>query len=247
MEYHYVPLDKTQKQIRLLHLLPAARFEDEIRCTFILASLDNGCILFPPKNKNGYLLITLKYSVKFEALSYVWGDAFEDLQNIYLEYRSKPITKDLFPALKHPHFPTHEQIVWASKHIQKSNRRRVSKSITKNLYAALKHLRLPDRERILWVDALCIDQTESTERTHQVRLMASIYGQASTVLIWLGEAFKGSDLAIEIVERWARNEDLHFDQVCKPTIDNNSLGFDIHQLVNCIIQLFDVPWFKRLW
>lgn len=37
-----------------------------------------------------------------------------------------------------------------------------------------------------WIDALCIDQTSKKERGQQVRLMGSIYGAATQVIVWLG-------------------------------------------------------------
>jgi hypothetical protein len=38
----------------------------------------------------------------------------------------------------------------------------------------------------LWIDALCIDQSVTTERNHQVSVMGSIYSSASLVISWLG-------------------------------------------------------------
>ncbi|RYP88467.1 hypothetical protein DL770_004631 [Monosporascus sp. CRB-9-2] len=56
-----------------------------------------------------------------------------------------------------------------------------------NLYEALEYLRLPDRDRVLWADALCINQDDIKERTHQVRQMGSVYSAADRVVIWLGK------------------------------------------------------------
>jgi hypothetical protein len=39
----------------------------------------------------------------------------------------------------------------------------------------------------MWIDALCIDQTNVTERNHQVNLMSNIYQRAEQVQIWLGK------------------------------------------------------------
>jgi hypothetical protein len=39
---------------------------------------------------------------------------------------------------------------------------------------------------LFWIDQLCINQTDTDERNKQVRLMARIYSEACTVLIWLG-------------------------------------------------------------
>ncbi|TVY34191.1 Heterokaryon incompatibility protein 6,OR allele [Lachnellula subtilissima] len=38
----------------------------------------------------------------------------------------------------------------------------------------------------IWIDALCVNQSDITERNHQVRLMAQIYRNAKEVLVWLG-------------------------------------------------------------
>lgn len=40
----------------------------------------------------------------------------------------------------------------------------------------------------LWIDALCIDQENLAERTHQVQQMGSIYSRASRVISWLGSS-----------------------------------------------------------
>jgi hypothetical protein len=53
-----------------------------------------------------------------------------------------------------------------------------------------------DPHEWLWIDAICINQTNPSERTHQVRLMADIYGKASRVIVWLGAAYEDSDAAM---------------------------------------------------
>lgn len=58
--------------------------------------------------------------------------------------------------------------------------------ITVNLGVALSHLRLTDKSRTLWVDALCINQADLNERSHQVTLMKEIYEHCSEDLLWLG-------------------------------------------------------------
>lgn len=42
----------------------------------------------------------------------------------------------------------------------------------------------------LWIDALCIDQNNTSERNHQVRQMGRIYSNAETVLAWLGADYE---------------------------------------------------------
>src|SRR6266536_1633585 len=69
-----------------------------------------------------------------------------------------------------------------------------------NLWQALKHLRSPEVERMLWVDAICIDQSNKCERTHQVSQMRAIYSHAVTVLIWLGPETESSGIAMEWIK-----------------------------------------------
>ncbi|KAL9014471.1 MAG: hypothetical protein Q9180_008946, partial [Flavoplaca navasiana] len=59
--------------------------------------------------------------------------------------------------------------------------------VTENLASALISLRYGVRSRLLWVDAVCIHQSDSTEKAQQVALMARIYRKAFRVLAWLGK------------------------------------------------------------
>ncbi|KAK8022102.1 heterokaryon incompatibility protein-domain-containing protein [Apiospora rasikravindrae] len=59
--------------------------------------------------------------------------------------------------------------------------------VTVNLESALRHLRHQSEPLIIWIDAICINQLDLTERSEQVRLMRSIYQQASGVIVWLGD------------------------------------------------------------
>lgn len=38
----------------------------------------------------------------------------------------------------------------------------------------------------LWVDAICISQQDTAERSQQVQLMRRIYGSSDAVIAWLG-------------------------------------------------------------
>lgn len=67
------------------------------------------------------------------------------------------------------------------------------RDVTVNLFAALRRLRHATEQKHLWVDALCIDQENHDEKTHQVGLMGRIYSQAREVFLWLGDLVEDDD------------------------------------------------------
>jgi hypothetical protein len=72
--------------------------------------------------------------------------------------------------------------------------------VTENLSLALHGLRYKDRERVLWIDAICINQANFSERSEQVSRMHSIFTQASTVVVWMGQAWDTTDIALGFFE-----------------------------------------------
>jgi hypothetical protein len=58
--------------------------------------------------------------------------------------------------------------------------------VRRNLRDFLCEARRQRLSAALWIDAICINQQDTLERTHQVKLMGQIYRGASQVLIWLG-------------------------------------------------------------
>jgi hypothetical protein len=60
--------------------------------------------------------------------------------------------------------------------------------VRKNLYHFLQEACLKPRicSKALWIDALCIDQGNNGERTHQVQQMGQIFSSAERVISWLG-------------------------------------------------------------
>lgn len=60
-------------------------------------------------------------------------------------------------------------------------------SVTANLFHALCRFRDVSETRTWWIDAVCINQSSTTERTQQVRMMMEIYTKAKKTVMWLGE------------------------------------------------------------
>jgi hypothetical protein len=76
--------------------------------------------------------------------------------------------------------------------------------VTKNCYEALIKLRHLARKRILWIDAICIDQEDEKDKSHQVAMMADIYSKADRVIVWLGESTPESDYALDWCQHVSR-------------------------------------------
>ncbi|KAF2686435.1 HET-domain-containing protein [Lentithecium fluviatile CBS 122367] len=60
------------------------------------------------------------------------------------------------------------------------------KYVRRNLYTFLQTAQQRFTEQPLWVDALCINQDDDVEKSHQVQRMGHIYRFAESVIIWLG-------------------------------------------------------------
>lgn len=72
--------------------------------------------------------------------------------------------------------------------------------ITMNLQVVLEHLCAgSDKPVTLWVDALCINQADVEEKSHQITLMKDVYSGAEATCIWLGPAADDSDLAMATI------------------------------------------------
>lgn len=128
-------------------------------------------------------------------------------------------------------------------------------SVPRNAAEALRWLRPADSSiRILWIDSICIDQSNLDERGLQVAMMADIYSNAISNLIWLGEddgtviaALANVDtLTTDIMDQTDRlatfplgpgpNHHLH-----------QSSGINVNFDAQPIIRLLARPWFSRLW
>jgi Heterokaryon incompatibility protein (HET) len=57
----------------------------------------------------------------------------------------------------------------------------------KSPFLVLRRLWKRKDARIIWIDALCINQADLVEKSHQVNFMGKIYEHTTQVLIWIGD------------------------------------------------------------
>ncbi|KAM0322533.1 hypothetical protein ACHAQA_009380 [Verticillium albo-atrum] len=94
-------------------------------------------------------------------------------------------------------------------------------NITVNLHDALRHFHHTRNKKemepidYLWVDALCINQNDNIEKSHQVALMADIYAKCEAVIMWLGSEDSDSTTAIELASDWYQA--IHEDDLISET------------------------------
>ncbi|KAI0198823.1 hypothetical protein F4808DRAFT_434578 [Astrocystis sublimbata] len=110
-----------------------------------------------------------------------------------------------------------------------------------NLWSCLYHLGLSaltsrTSSRYLWVDAVCIDQTNTSEKNAQVRVMDEIYRNASYVSIWLGSAPR-----VEAPDVWLPQ---HRVYVPARRFIRRTSNF---QWMDHIEALIDHPYWSRYW
>lgn len=68
-------------------------------------------------------------------------------------------------------------------------------TIRHNLWLFLTRLRASSHSaQQIYVDAICINQKDGEEKSHQVALMSEIYMRAKKVLVWLGEHDRSSEM-----------------------------------------------------
>jgi hypothetical protein len=80
--------------------------------------------------------------------------------------------------------------------------------VRQNLHAFLESARKKPHlnSKWLWIDALCIDQSNNSERSHQVQQMGRIFGHAVRVISWLGDDepiaryFRGSMPSLKLAQ-----------------------------------------------
>lgn len=179
--------------------------------------------------------LTQNHVPQFEALSYAWGSV-ESPVKIFID-RRRSSKRLLRRANVRPGATPADLRTLA---------------VTQNLATALRYLRYRDRKRVLWVDAICVNQKNLLERSHQVARMADIFSLASRVIVWLGPESDDSALALKSLRDVGSGVKVDWDkwqyQAAKASGDLDTLTSHFDNATwTSIFSLLSRPWFSRLW
>lgn len=177
---------------------------------------------------------TADHVPEFEAISYAWGSE-DNPVDIFI--KSESSSEPLAP----PDMPSGLYTL----------------SVTQNLGEALPYLRYKTEPRTLWIDAICINQQDTPERSHQIIRMADIYSLAKRVIAWLGPGEGDTSMAFSLMKSagsqikadWSTKKMISLSQNkdeyhwADPSI---KLPYTSHELI-AVAAVLERPWFKRLW
>jgi hypothetical protein len=104
-----------------------------------------------------------------------------------------------------------------------------------------------------WIDAVCINQTDSEEKGHQVRMMGDVYSSAKSVLVWIARQLSqlsNEDLAVDFIDTLAntiqglRDKELpltYANITSSPACEFPSPSW------SALAQFLKEKWFTRVW
>ena len=155
-------------------------------------------------------------SVKFEALSYVWGKQA-------IRQRIKCNGQSMY--------------------------------VGASLLDAFGELARRQSTELVWADAICINQKDDQEKTHQVRMMRDIYKKAQKVIIWLGNEQAGDGRGFELAQSLYRNCDGENYNMSATTYDFEYFDCRSKGVPTplgdpdwaALFAILSHPWFSRIW
>lgn len=136
-------------------------------------------------------------------------------------------------------------------------------SVSPNLYSALTHLQhilSASNTKRIWIDALCINQEDISERSHQVSFMMKIYSGAESVLVWPGLLWVNASanstpskvqLLQELEDDSKRMEqhsnDPEDDDLNDLEDEDSAVYFGQGDHFAAAVELFSLSYWKRCW
>ena len=123
--------------------------------------------------------------------------------------------------------------------------------VAPNLFNALCQLSTAYEGSLIWIDALCINQKDSSEKEKLVQRMGEVYRNAFEVIIWLGEATASIPEVFDVVEQVAKVDKAVFDSSAEFFGPERLSQVGLPDAANPIwphyLDLYERRWFQRGW
>ncbi|ORY00747.1 heterokaryon incompatibility protein-domain-containing protein [Clohesyomyces aquaticus] len=136
---------------------------------------------------------TARQHIAFECECQYTGEEAFATPDLTMEFELRTVSLDLNPDY------TALSYVWGDR----SEKRNIA--VDGDIFSVTKNLEYLEHRQIrpaLWIDAICIDQGSSDEKSSQVPLMARIYSKARRVIVWLGPGSDSTDLTIRMLRQF---------------------------------------------
>lgn len=118
-----------------------------------------------------------------------------------------------------------------------------------NVHYILKRCSSFLRPQFIWIDTICIDQTNASEKTLQVRAMQDIYGKSKHALVCLGDG-PGS-LAFGLIEELKVTRKLYGPDSIAGYVaqffERRKTDRYLAARIKALQELLQHPWFGRVW
>ncbi|CAG8958443.1 hypothetical protein HYFRA_00011120 [Hymenoscyphus fraxineus] len=116
-------------------------------------------------------------------------------------------------------------------------------TVSPNLGAALKARRERQLGDIpIWIDAICINQSDITEKSHQILRMRQIYTQAELVTVWLGPEKDDSKMAFDMIQSISQQ-----GESSEEWIKNSLVTRDHSREWQALYHMLRRSWWRRIW
>ena len=120
-------------------------------------------------------------------------------------------------------------------------------SVRSNLFYLLETINEEGSNDAYWIDALCINQENTTERNHQVALMGRIYASADNVLVWLGKGDDGLWQAMEDLREEQLSLGEHYFSPMKEESDDREMYKRFERHAEVLTRISQHPYWQRAW
>ncbi|KIW00625.1 uncharacterized protein PV09_07820 [Verruconis gallopava] len=177
------------------------------------------------------------------ALSYVWGNGSRPEIRIVVNGRDHAVTENLYDAVVQIRRHGRAWLRLLERYNNKTPASSSSPSSSLLVY--------------LWIDAICLNQCDQDEKAAEVPRMGSIFGNAVTVVVWLGrrprewDADDMRDLFDQFFGHFASSpfiQEVFQTARCAARADESGdTARRFARLGYAALGLINLPWFQRVW